>query len=182
MSELIPTPVTLEDLIDVTSAVNVINVAATAQVSPRRNGTDTVIDQVKDDPLAPTFTSGTCDANVLNSVSDSTHAGFIAAGVEVGDAVIATVSGLSAIVTVVAANVLTLDGDPCPAGTEAYTVIKPSYWVQKGTGGEWKRSNIKTGKDASVAYTLPVDTNSTVVHSIVYPIALANIATYPPIS
>lgn len=181
MSQLIPTAVTLENLIDETAAINVIDLTATALVSPRRHPGDTVIVQVKDDPRAPTLESGTADANVLNSLSASA-ADFVTAGVAVGDAAVNTDTGLSALVTeVTSATVLVLDADVFPAGTEAFKVIPASYWVQKATGGEWRRSGARTGGDKSVAYTLPVNTASTVVHDVVYPIALADIATYPPI-
>lgn len=111
MATLVPTPVTLENLIDETSAINVINPAAAQAVSPRNKGTDTVIVAVTDDPW------------------------------EAG-----------------------------------------AYWVQKNLGGNWVRSNAKTGNDSSIAYTLPVNTAATVVHGVVYPIALADIGTYPPIT
>ena len=177
---LIPTDVTLEDLIDETSDINLFNDGIKTQAaSPRTLGAQKVVVKVKDDPFSSPVASGTCDANVLNSVSDSSE-DFVADGVAVGDTVIATVSGLSATVTVVATSVLTMDADICPLGTETYTVIPATFWEQSFGEGEWKRSGTKLGNDVNASYTLPVDTNSTVVHYIVYPIALANIGTYPP--
>jgi len=181
MGVLIPTPVTLENLIDETSAVNVINPAAAQAASPRKTGTDVVTVQVKDDPLAPIFASGVADTNTANHAIDATF-DFEALGVVAGFTVIATASGLSANVLSVTGSDITMDADILPLGTEAFTVIAPSYWTQRLTGGEWKRSGTRTGNDSSIAYTLPVNTASTVVHGIVYPIALANIATYPPIT
>ena len=182
MGALIPTPVTLENLIDVTSDINIVNDGIVTQlVSPRTKGAETVTVGVKDDVTSPAYHTGTCDANVLNSISDSSE-DFVAAGIVAGDYAVADVSGLSAVVTVVATGVLTLDADICPAGTETYTIRKPTYWVQKHLGGEWVKSNVRTGNDDSTAYTLPVNTASTVVHGVVYPIALAAIATYPPIT
>jgi len=147
MSQLIPTPVTLENLIDETAAINIIDAAATKAVSPRVTPTDVVIVQVKDDPLAPTFASGTADTNTPSHAIDATY-DFETLGVATGDTVIATVSGLSANVVSVSGSDITMDADICPAGTEEFTVIKPSYWVQKRTGGEWKRSGAKTGNDS----------------------------------
>ena len=179
MSTLTPTPVTLEDLINSVSLVNTFNDSVETQAdSPRTTGVESITVQVKDDPTAPVFTSGTCDADVLNTLTDGSE-NFTTIGVEIGDTVIATVSGLSANVTAVGTTTVTMDADICPAGTEAYTIIKPSYWVQKFGLGEWKKSNIVDGSNALVAYTLPVDTASVNVHSVVYPWVIADIANYP---
>lgn len=186
MGALVPNPVTLEDLINEASNINTFNNGVLAQaVSPRTNGTETIIVAVKDDVLAPVFKTGTCDANVLNSVVDTSE-NFVTDGVEVGDFVVADATGLSAVVTAITTttnpnDTLTLDADICPAGTEAYTIRKPSYWVQKATDGEWVASGARTGNDKSASYTLPVNTATTTVHDVIYPIDLADIATYPPI-
>ena len=183
MAALTPTPVALQNLIDVAAKINLFNDGIETQlVSPRSRSPEVITVQVTDDPLAPVIASGTCDANVLNSISDSSE-DFIADGVEVGDAAISTVTGASALVTVVATGVLTLSADICPAGTEAYTVIPKSYWVQKFAGGEWKKSNYKKGDNKRVSYTLPTTgTVSTVlVHEVVYPVATPeDTGFYPP--
>lgn len=112
MGQLIPTPVTLEELIDESSDINTVNGGGKTQaISPRSSHTDTIIVAVTDDP-------------------------FVANG----------------------------------------------YWVQKQLGGEWVRANAKTGNDVSVSYTLPVNLAVVNVHSVVYPIDLVDIATYPPIA
>lgn len=179
MSTLTPTPVTLEDLINSVSDVNTFNDGIKTQaVSPRTTAVESITVQVKDDPTAPVFASGTADTNTLNHAIDATY-DFEALGVEAGDTVIATVSGLSANVVSVSGSDITLDADICPAGTEAFTVKKPAYWTQKFAGGEWKKSNIVSGYDKLVAYTLPVDTNTVNVHAVVYPWVIASIATYP---
>lgn len=181
MSVLTPTPVTLENLIDETAKINLFNDGIeTQEVSPRTKGAETVTVKVKDDPLAPVIQAATCDANVLNTATDASY-NFETLGVEAGDSVIATVSGLSANVVSVTGSAILMDADICPAGTETFTVIPASFYTQKHAGGEWVRSNIRDGNDAGVSYTLPVNTNSAVVHQVIYPIALADIGTYPPI-
>ena len=186
MGTLVPTPVTLEDLIDETAKINLFNDGIETQaVSPRVLGPQRVTVQVTDDPLSPRVSSGTCDADVLNSIDDST-ADFVTDGVAVGDTAVNAATGVSALVTVVVdLNTLTLAADICPGGTEAYYIIAAAdlgYWTQRHAGGEWRRSGSRTGNDKSVAYVLPVNTNSCLVHAIVYPIALAAIGTYPPIT
>ena len=177
-----PTPVTLEDLIDETSDINIFNDGIKTQlVSPRNLGTQRVTVKVKDDPLAAVLQAATCDANVLNTATDATY-NFETLGVVAGDSVIADVSGLSANVVSVTGSAILMDADICPLGTEAFTVKKASYWTQRFAFGEWKQSGSRSGNDASVSYTLPVDTATVLVHEVVYPIALAAIGTYPPIT
>lgn len=178
-----PTPVTVENLIDVTADINLFNDGIKTQlVSPRNLGTQRVTVKVKDDPLAVPYISSTANANVLNSVSDSL-ATFETLGVEVGDSVVALVSGLSANVTaVVSETVLTLDADILPLGTETYKVIPATFWTQRMGLGEWKQAGSKTGNNKGVSYTLPVNTATVIVDQVVYPIALAAIGTYPPIT
>lgn len=179
-----PTPVTVENLIDETSLINTFNDGVETQlVSPRQLGTQRITVQVTDDPLAPTLTSGTADADVLNKLSAS---GADFSAVAVGDTAINTVSGASALVTVVDSGVLlTLASDIFPAGTSTFRIVAAAdlgYYTQRNGGGEWKRSGSKTGNNKGAAYVLPVNTASVVVDSVVYPIALADIATYPPIT
>lgn len=177
----LPTPVTLENLIDVTSLINIFNDGIETQlVSPRNLGTQRVTVKVKDDPLAPVLQAATCDANVLNTATDATY-NFETLGVVAGDSVIATVSGLSANVVSVTGSAILMDADICPLGTEAFVVKKATFWTQRMAFDEWKQSGSLVG-DKSVAYTLPVNTASVVVHQAVYPIALAAIGTYPPIT
>lgn len=188
MSTLIPTPVTLEDLIDETALINLFNDGIETQlVSPRTKAVEPVTVQVTDDPLAPRVSEGVADANVLNTISDSA-ADFVTDGVAVGDTAVSKVSGESALITVVTDlnNVITGTTDLLPLGTEGYFIIAAadvaaSFWTQRDFGGEWVRSDTRTGNDEGAAYVLPVDTNAVVVHGIVYPIALASIGTYPPI-
>lgn len=181
MSVLIPTPVTLEDLIDETSAINVINAAAAQVVSPRQRGEQLVIVQALDDVTQPTVVTGTADTNTVNTLTDSA-ATFITDGVEIGDAVVNTTDSTAGIVVSLTETALTFATDLFPLGTEAYAVRKPTYWIQKRLGGNWNASGARTGNDSSVSYTLPVDTNTVLVHDVIYPIALADIATYPPIT
>ena len=179
MSTLVPTPVTLEDLVNSVSLINTFNDGIETQlVSPRTTGVESITAKVKDDPTAPVFQAAICDANVLNTATDATY-DFAALGVDNTFTVVADVSGLSANVVSVTGSAILMDADICPAGTEAFTVLEPSYWVQKFGGGEWKKSNIVDGNNALVAYTLPVDTNSINVHSVVYPWVIADIANYP---
>jgi len=180
---LTPTPVYLQDLMTITADINLFNDGIKAQaVSPRNLSPQVVVVQVKDDPLSDALTTGTCDANVLNSVSDSSE-DFIADGVKIGDAVVNTANEDAAIVTAVATSVLTLDADICPAGNEAYKVIPATFWVQKFGTGEWKRSNYKDGENKRVTYALPIagTVASAVVHQVVYPVtAPNNTGNYPP--
>lgn len=184
MAALIPTPVTLEDLIDDDSKINLFNDGIETQlVSPRTKGVEPITVLVTDDPLAPRLITSVCDSNVLNTISDSA-ADFVTLGVAVGDIVVAVATGESAAVTVVTDlnNLITGTTDLCPLGTEAYYIIAAddrSYWTQKFGGGEWKRAGYKNGNNKLVAYTLPVDTNSVVVHQVVYPWELTDIANYP---
>lgn len=183
---LIPTPVTLEDLLDDASKINLFNDGIETQlVSPRTKGAETVIVAITDDPLAPRVSEGTADANVLNTVSDST-ADFVTDGVAVGDTVVSKVSGESALITVVTDlnNVITGTTDLLPLGTEGYFIIAAadvaaSYWVQKFAGGEWNRSNLKTGNNELVSTVLPVSTDTVLVHQVVYPWDKADFANYP---
>ena len=186
MSVLTPTPVTLEDLIDDDSKINSFNDGVdTQEVAPRTTGVESITVQVKDDPTAPAVTTGTADANVVNSLVDTSEDFVVDHDVEVGDTAVNTATGLSAVVTAIATTTNANDtlvlgtNDIFPAGTEAYKILKPAYWVQKFGGGEWKKSNIVSGNNALVAYTLPVDTNSVNVHAVVYPWELTDIANYP---
>ena len=181
MSTLIPTPVTLEDLIDDDSKINSFNDGVDTQaVAPRTKGgmPERITVKVKDDPTAPVFQAAICDANVLNTATDGTY-NFETLGVEAGWSVIATVSGLSANVVSVTGSAILMDADICPLGTEAFNVIEPAYWVQKFGGGEWKKSNIVNGNNELVSYTLPVNTATVNVHAVVYPWELTDIANYP---
>lgn len=180
-----PTPVTVEDLIDETSLINTFNDGIETQlVSPRNLGTQRITVQVTDDPNAPTLESGVADADVANKLSAS---GADFSEVAVGDTAINTESGASALVTVVDSGTLLTLGtsDIFPDGDEAFRIVAAAdlgFYTQRNAGGEWKRSNAKTGNDSGAAYVLPVNTAAVVVHSIVYPIALADIATYPPVT
>jgi len=180
---LTPTPVTLQNLVDETALINLFNDGIETQlVSPRTDSPQVVAVQVTDDPRAPTFASGTCDTNTANHAIDATY-NFEALGVVAGDSVIATVSGLSSLVVSVSGSDITMAADICPAGSEAFTVIKPSYWVQKLGFGEWKRSNAKTGNNKRATYTLPVTgtVSTIVVHDVVYPVATPeDTGFYPP--
>ena len=180
---LIPTPVTLEDLIDKTSDINIFNDGSKTQaVSPRTLGTQRVTVQVVDDPLANVLVaSGVATATTASKLVDSSE-DFVAAGVAVGDAVYNETDDTFALVTAVdSATTLSLSAD-IMANTEAYSIREASFWTQRDAFGEWKQSGSRSGNDAGVAYTLPVNTASTVVHEVVYPIALADIASYPPIT
>ena len=110
MAALIPTPETLEDLIDNSSDINTFNDGIVAQAdSPRTTGTDIITVEVTDDP----FVGGS------------------------------------------------------------------AYWQQKFGTGEWKRADYKSGANKFVSYTLPVNTATVLVHFVVYPWLLADIANYP---
>ena len=176
-----PTPVTLEDLIDKTSDVNIFNDGIKTQlVSPRSLATQRVTVQVVDDPFA-VLADSAATATTADKLVDS-GATFVTAGVEVGDAVYNDTDGTSALVTAVdSETTLSISAD-IMANLDEYRVTAASFWTQRNGLGEWKRSNARTGNDSSIAYTLPVNTASTVVHGVVYPIALADIATYPPIT
>lgn len=178
---LIPTPVTLEDLIDETSDINAFNDGIKTQlVSPRVRSTDRVTVQVADDPYA-VLADSVADGTTASKLVDS-GATFVTAGVQVGDAVYNDTDNTIALVTAVdSETTLSLSADIFIA-TEAYRVTAASYWTQRHATGEWRRSGSRTGNDKSIAYTLPINTASTVVHAVVYPIALANIGTYPPIT
>lgn len=180
---LIPTPVTLEDLIDKTADINLFNDGIkTQEASPRTLGTQRVTVQVVDDPLANVLiASGVTTATTADKLTDTTE-DFIASGVQVGDAVYNETDGTFALVTAVdSATVLSLSAD-IMATTETYSIREASFWTQRDAFGEWKQSGSRSGNDAGVAYTLPVNTASVVVHEVVYPIALAGIGTYPPIT
>ena len=180
MSTLTPTAVTLEDLIDVTSDINVLNDGIKTQaVSPRTKDLEVVTVQVKDDPLAPAEVSGTADGTTASKLVDST-ADFVTDGVAVGWSAVDTVSGLSTLVTAVDSLTTLSVADDIFIATDTYKLLKPAFWSQKNLLGEWVKNGNQSGTNKLVAYTLPVDTNSTVVGEIVYPIALAAIGTYPP--
>ena len=178
---LIPTPVTLEDLIDETSDINAFNDGIKTQaVSPRVRPTDRVTVQVADDPYGVLVDSA-ATGTTANKLVDS-GATFVTDGVAVGDAVYNDTDDTLALVTAVDSETqLSLSAD-IMANLEEYRVTAASYWTQRNAGGEWRRSGSRTGNDVSIAYTLPVNTASTTVHAIVYPIALAAIGTYPPIT
>ncbi len=179
MGTLVPTPVTLEDLVNIVSDVNTFNDGVKAQaVQPRSISPQSVTVKVKDDPIAPVIQAAVCDANVLNTATDATY-NFETLGVLTGDSVIATASGLSANVVSVTGSAILMDADICPAGTEAFEVIPASYWEQKFGNGEWKRSGTKYGENAIASYKLPVNTATITIHQVVYPWALADIANYP---
>lgn len=179
MAALIPTPVTLENLIDDDSDINAFNNGVKTQlVSPRTKGVENITVKVKDNPFATAIQAATCDANVLNTATDATY-NFETLGVVAGDSVVATVSGLSANVVSVTGSAILMDADICPLGTEAFVVYPATYFEQKFGGGEWKASGIKTGGNTIVSYTLPVDTNTVTVHQVVYPWELTDIANYP---
>ena len=185
MSVLTPTPVPLESLINSVSDINAFNDGVKTQVvSPRTTGVESITVQVTDDPTAPVVTTGTADANVVNTLVDTSENFVVDHSVEVGDVAVALVSGLSAVVT----NIITTTNpndslvfatDIFPLGTETYKIMKPTYWVQKFGGGEWKKSNIVDGNNVLVAYTLPVNTATVNVHAVVYPWVIADIANYP---
>lgn len=176
-----PTPVTLEDLIDETSDVNIMNDGIKTQlVSPRSLPTQRITVQVVDDPFA-VLEDSAATATTADKLVDSA-ATFVTDGVSVGDAVYNDTDGTSALVTAVDSETnLSLSAD-IMANLEEYRVTAASFWTQRMLTGEWKRSNCRDGNDEGIAYTLPVNTASTVVHGVVYPIALAAIATYPPIT
>ena len=74
MAALIPTPVTLEDLINEASDINTFNNGVKTQlVSPRTKGVESILVAVTDDPISDQIYTGTADANVLNSLSDSSE-------------------------------------------------------------------------------------------------------------
>jgi len=182
-----PTPVVLEDLIDSVSLINTFNDGIETQlVSPRTLGTQRITVAVVDDPLSPRLSEGTADTDVLNSLVDST-ADFVTDGVAVGDYAVNSETGLSAAITAVT-NLTTLvlgTTDVFIDGTDAYYIVAAAdrgQWTQRFANGEWKRSGSRSGNDKSVAYFLPTAAAAAVVHEVVYPIAIAGIATYPPIT
>lgn len=180
-----PTPVVLEDLINSVSDINTFNDGIKTQlVSPRNLGTQRITVAVVDDPLAPRAEEGVADADVLNKLSASA-ADF--SDVAVGDYAVNSETGASAAVTVVDSGTLLTLGtsDIFPDGDEAFYIVKVSdrgQWTQRFAGGEWRRSGSRTGNDKSVAYFLETAAAAAVVHQIVYPILIAAIATYPPIT
>lgn len=184
---LIPTPVTLEDLINSVSNVNAFNDGVeTQESSPRVLGTQRVTVKVVDDPLAPRTSEGTADSDVLNSLVDSA-ADFVTDGVAVGDYAVNTETGVSAAISAVTdLNTLVLGTtDAFPDGDEVYYIVAAAdmgQWTQRDAGGEWKRSGSRDGNDESAAYYLPVAGAAVLVHQVVYPILIANIGTYPPIT
>lgn len=184
-----PTAVELQNLVDVTAKINLFNDGIETQaVSPRTDTPQVVVVQVKDDPLAPSVSSGVANANVVNSLVDTT-VNFETLGIEVGDSVINTANQDSAVVTALATTTNPNDtlvlgtSDIFPLGTEAYRTIKASFWVQKNAFAEWKRSGTKDGNNARVTYTLPTagTVASIVVHEVVYPVATPeDTGFYPP--
>ena len=178
---LTPTPVTLEDLIDSTSDINAFNDGIkTQEVSPRTLGTQRVTVQVADDPFA-VLADSAATATTANKLVDS-GATFVTDGVAVGDAVYNDTDDTIALVTAVdSETTLSLSAD-IMANLEDYRVTAASFWTQRDATGEWKRSGSRTGNDESISYTLPVNTATVLVHAVVYPIALASIGTYPPIT
>ena len=181
MGTLVPTPVTLEDLIDETSDINAFNDGIKTQlVSPRTLGPQRVTVQVADDPFA-VLADSAATGTTANKLVDS-GATFVTNGVSVGDAVYNDTDNTIALVTAVDSETqLSLSAD-IMVNLEEYRVTAASFWTQRHATGEWRRSGCRLGNDVSIAYTLPVNTASTVVHEVVYPIALAAIGTYPPIT
>ncbi|MCP4340900.1 MAG: hypothetical protein GY799_18920 [Desulfobulbaceae bacterium] len=182
MAQTKPTPLTLEDLINVAADINLFNDGVkTQEASPRNLGTQRITVQVVDDPLAVKKVSSTTDGTTAGKVVDST-ADFVTAEVAIGDAVYNTTDDTWALVTAVdSATVLSVDNDVFITA-EDYYVIPATYWTQRFGLGEWRQSGSRSGNDKSVSYTLPVNTATVLVHEIVYPIALAAIGTYPPIT
>lgn len=186
---LTPTPVVLQNLIDAAADINLFNDGIKTQlVSPRDRSPEVVVVQVKDDPLAPSFGTGVANANVVNSLVDTT-VNFVTLGVSVGDSAINTAAHTSAVVTAITTTTNPNDtlvlgtNDIFPAGTEAYSVIPASFWVQKFFGGEWKKSNYKKGNNKRVTYNLPTTgtVSSVLVHEVVYPVLTPeNTGFYPP--
>lgn len=190
MSQLIPTAVPLQDLLTSGSKINTENDGIeTQEVSPRVPGRyeQPITVQVTDDPLSYRIAEGVADADVLNTISDST-ADFVTAGVAIGDTAVSKVSGASALITAVTDlnNVVTGTTDLLPLGTEGYFIVAAAdlgFWTQETLTGEWKRSDIKDGNNVRVTYVLPTPGTATsvVVHQVVVPVAAPeDTGNYPP--
>lgn len=183
MSQLIPTPVNLQDLLTSGSDINTVNDGIkTQEVSPRVSHRywQNVIVKVKDDPLAPATHSGTTTATAADKLTDS---GADFSDVEVGDTAVNTTTNASAVITAIdSGTVLSVDADVFPTA-ETYKIIKPAYWNQEELLGEWKKADIKNGNNVRATYPLPTagTASSVVVHQVVYPVAAPeNTGNYPP--
>jgi len=189
MAALIPTPVYLQDLMTITADINLFNDGINTQlVSPRTRAAEALVVQVMDCPLADSVSSGVANANVVNSLVDTT-VDFTALGIVVGDSVVNTANQDAAVVTAIATTTNPNDtlvlgtNDIFPAGTEAYKAISAVFYTQKFGTGEGVRSRYKDGENRRVTYTFPTagTETDTIVHQVVYPVtAPNNTGNYPP--
>lgn len=189
MSTLTPTPVVLQDLLTAGADINLFNDGVKAQaVSPRTKGWEPITVQVLDDPTQPAVSSGVANANVVNSLVDTT-VNFVTLGMEVGDSVINTADQNAAAVTAITTTTNPNDtlvlgtNDIFPLGTEAYKAIKVSLWTQKDGTGEWTKNVRKTGNNKRFTYPLPTPgtASSVLVNTVVVPVAAPeDTGNYPP--
>jgi len=184
MTQLIPTPVVLQNLVDDAADINLFNDGVKTQAaSPRTQGQETITVQVLDDPLAPTVDSGTADGTTASKLIDSGATWLTTLDSNKEYSVINTTDDTSAVITAIDSDTsLSLSADIFITA-ETYVIIERSLWTQMEAGGEWKKGDYKKGDNIRATYNLPTPgTASTiVVHGVVYPVTSPeDTGNYPP--